>query len=403
MRRTASSRRPASLELIHTYSLIHDDLPALDNDDLRRGRPTCHKVFGDAMAILAGDALLTLAFEVLAKLDDVDAERRIRLVRELATASGTVGGMIGGQVNDMEGEGRFPTAQLLESIHRAKTGALLRASVRMGAIYAGADEAQLAALTCFGEHIGLAFQIVDDVLDVEQSSEALGKTAGKDAAAAEDHVSRPCMASSDRARWPSSERLQAHLALSMFDDRAERLTRAGGSDCAAQRMSVVEMKRVAKIRLDQLLVDRGLAESREKARALILAGSVRVDGQKSDKPGHSVPREVRVEVAERMPYVSRGGFKLAGALDHFSIDVRGPRVHRCRRVHRRIHGLSVAARRGARLRRRRRPRPDRLEASQRSARRWFAKASTRAIFARRTFRKNSIWRFAMRASSPPRC
>src|ERR1700681_3263257 len=145
-----------ALELIHTYSLIHDDLPALDNDDLRRGRPTCHKVFGDAMAILAGDALLTLAFEVLSKLDGVNADTRISLVRELATASGAVGGMIGGQVNELEGEGKFPTAHLLESIHRAKTGALLRASVRIGAIYAGAKEAQLAALTRFGEHAGLA-------------------------------------------------------------------------------------------------------------------------------------------------------------------------------------------------------------------------------------------------------
>src|SRR5579872_1344448 len=169
-----------ALELIHTYSLIHDDLPALDNDDLRRGRPTCHKVFGDAMAILAGDALLTLAFEVLARLDCVDAERRVQLVYELSTASGTVGGMIGGQVNDLEGEGKFPTAHLLESIHRAKTGALLRASVRMGAIYAGAAEDELTALSEYGEHIGLAFQIVDDILDVEESSEALGKTAGKD-------------------------------------------------------------------------------------------------------------------------------------------------------------------------------------------------------------------------------
>ncbi len=127
-----------ALEMIHTYSLIHDDLPALDNDDLRRGRPTCHKVYGEAMAILAGDALLTLAFEVLAKMEYADASKRIELVRELATASGTVGGMIGGQVNDIEGEGKHPTAHLLESIHRAKTGALLRASVRMGAIYAGA-------------------------------------------------------------------------------------------------------------------------------------------------------------------------------------------------------------------------------------------------------------------------
>jgi geranylgeranyl diphosphate synthase type II len=210
------------LELIHTYSLIHDDLPALDNDDLRRGRPTCHKVFGDAMAILAGDALLTLAFEVLAKLEGVDAERRISLVRELATASGTVGGMIGGQVNDIEGEGKFPTAHLLDSIHRAKTGALLRASVRMGAIYAGASAEQIEALTLFGEHVGLAFQIVDDVLDVEQSSEALGKTAGKDAQ--QNKITFPAVYGIERSReMAEQERLAAHLALRMFDERAERL------------------------------------------------------------------------------------------------------------------------------------------------------------------------------------
>ncbi len=210
-----------SLELIHTYSLIHDDLPALDNDDLRRGRPTCHKVFGDAMAILAGDALLTLAFEVLAKLD-VDAARRIALVLELATASGTVGGMIGGQVNDLEGEGKRPTAHLLESIHRAKTGALLRASVRMGGIYAGANAGQLAALTDYGEHIGLAFQIVDDILDVEQSSEALGKTAGKDAQ--QHKITFPAVYGLELSReMAENERLAAHLALACFDDRAERL------------------------------------------------------------------------------------------------------------------------------------------------------------------------------------
>jgi len=210
-----------SLELIHTYSLIHDDLPALDNDDLRRGRPTCHKVFGDAMAILAGDALLTLAFEVLAKLD-VDASRRIELVRELATASGTVGGMIGGQVNDIEGEGQAPTAELLESIHRAKTGALLRASVRMGAIFAGASRAQLDALTGFGEHIGLAFQIIDDVLDVEQSSEALGKTAGKDAQ--QQKITFPAVYGIETSRaMAEQERQQAHEALRIFSARGERL------------------------------------------------------------------------------------------------------------------------------------------------------------------------------------
>lgn len=211
-----------ALELIHTYSLIHDDLPALDNDDLRRGRPTCHKVFGDAMAILAGDSLLTLAFEVLAKLRGVDAERRIQLVSELATASGTVGGMIGGQVNDIQGEGQPPTAELLDSIHRAKTGALLRASVRMGAVYAGAHEAKLAALTDFGEHIGLAFQIVDDVLDVEQSSEELGKTAGKDA---EQHkITFPAVYGLERSRaMAEQERAAAHAALVDFGDRAEKL------------------------------------------------------------------------------------------------------------------------------------------------------------------------------------
>ncbi len=210
-----------ALELIHTYSLIHDDLPALDNDDLRRGRATCHKVFGDAIAILAGDALLTLAFEVLSKLD-LDAARRILLVRELATAAGTVGGMIGGQVNDLQGEGQPPTAPLLESIHRAKTGALLRASVRLGAIYAGASPEQLGALTRYGEHAGLAFQIVDDVLDVEQPSEALGKTAGKDAR--QQKITFPAVYGLQRSReMAEAERCAAHLALAPFGERALRL------------------------------------------------------------------------------------------------------------------------------------------------------------------------------------
>ena len=211
-----------SLELIHTYSLIHDDLPALDNDDLRRGRPTCHKVFGDAMAILAGDALLTLAFEVLGRLEEIDATRRVRLVEELARASGTVGGMIGGQVNDIQGEGKHPTAELLNSIHRAKTGALLRASVRIGALYAGADANQLDALTRFGEHAGLAFQIVDDVLDVEQPSEKLGKTAGKDAQ--QQKITFPAVYGMEKSRaMAEEERLAAHRALHSIDGRAGRL------------------------------------------------------------------------------------------------------------------------------------------------------------------------------------
>jgi len=210
-----------ALELIHTYSLIHDDLPALDNDDLRRGVPTCHKVFGEAMAILAGDALLTLAFQVLSQLA-CDAGRKSKLVEELSTASGTVGGMIGGQVHDIEGEGEHPDAALLEAIHSAKTGALLRASLRIGGIFAGADEEQLSALTCYGEHVGLAFQIVDDVLDVEQSSATLGKTAGKDAQ--QKKITFPAVYGLDRSReMAEQERLAAHLALRPLDERAERL------------------------------------------------------------------------------------------------------------------------------------------------------------------------------------
>jgi geranylgeranyl diphosphate synthase type II len=211
-----------SLELVHTYSLIHDDLPALDNDDLRRGRPTCHRVFGEAMAILAGDALLTLSFEVLSRLKQIDADRKIRLVEELSRAAGTVGGMIGGQVNDIEGERKTPTPELLDSIHRAKTGALLRASVRMGGIFAGANAEQLAALSGYGDHIGLAFQIVDDVLDVEQPSEALGKTAGKDEV--QQKITFPAVYGLERSREMAEEqRAAAHNPLREFGDRADRL------------------------------------------------------------------------------------------------------------------------------------------------------------------------------------
>ena len=214
-----------TLELIHTYSLIHDDLPAMDDDDFRRGRLTCHKVFGEAMAILAGDALLTLAFQVLAQIACNDG-RKVLLIEELAVASGTVGGMIAGQVHDIEGEGKHPDATLLEAIHHAKTGALLRASLRMGGIYAGADDEQLAALSCFGQHIGLAFQIVDDLLDVEQPSEALGKTAGKDAR--QRKITFPAVYGLERSReMAEEERLRAHLALRPFNDRAERLREIG--------------------------------------------------------------------------------------------------------------------------------------------------------------------------------
>src|SRR6476660_6622322 len=148
----------AALEMLHTYSLIHDDLPALDNDDLRRGRPTCHKVFGEAIAILAGDALQTLAYEVLSRLR-CSAELRVRIIEEIAHGTGTIEGMIGGQVVDLEAEHSKPDLAMLEYIHRAKTAALIRASVVSGGLYAGADSEAVENLRCFGRNIGLAFQI----------------------------------------------------------------------------------------------------------------------------------------------------------------------------------------------------------------------------------------------------
>jgi len=171
----------SALEMLHTYSLIHDDLPALDNDDLRRGRPTCHKAFGEANAILAGDALQTYAYEVLAKLR-CPSDRRVRIIAEIAHDTGTIDGMIGGQVLDLESERKKPTAEILEYIHRSKTGALITAGLVSGGIYGGGSDEQIEKLRTFGRAIGLAFQIVDDVLDVTQSSEQLGKTAGKDTA-----------------------------------------------------------------------------------------------------------------------------------------------------------------------------------------------------------------------------
>lgn len=174
-----------AIEMIHTYSLIHDDLPALDNDDWRRGRPTCHKVFGEAIALLAGDALLTLAFRTLAEIPIPDAhrDRQVRVIAEIAQAAGTTDGMIGGQVLDLLTEGKPFDEMTLRTIHRAKTGALITASVRVGGILGGAGPEPMRALTRYGECLGLAFQIIDDVLDVTGTPEEIGKTPGKDAVA----------------------------------------------------------------------------------------------------------------------------------------------------------------------------------------------------------------------------
>jgi len=213
-------RLGAALEMLHTYSLIHDDLPALDNDDLRRGKPTCHVAFGEAIAILAGDALQTRAFEVLAGLDSPPAAT-VKIIGLIANAVGTIDGMIGGQVLDIESEHVKPTAELVNAIHRAKTGALIRVAVVAGGVYAGATEEDAARLDLFGRKAGLAFQIVDDVLDMTVDSAHLGKTAGKDLA-------------TEKATWPAvfgieqSKRDAAQLVEEAFAALAPYGSRADG-------------------------------------------------------------------------------------------------------------------------------------------------------------------------------
>ena len=210
-----------AIEFIHTYSLIHDDLPALDNDDLRRGKPTCHKKFGEAIAILAGDGLLTLAFETIGATP-VAAERRVAMLGEIAGAAGTVNGMVGGQVADIEAERKPVDAAMLEYIHRSKTAALIRASAVAGALCAGAGTDDVARLRRFGETIGWAFQVTDDILDVEESSAALGKTAGKDLA--QQKATYPAMYGLERSHQIARElATKAIDELSPYADRASRL------------------------------------------------------------------------------------------------------------------------------------------------------------------------------------
>ena len=210
-----------AIEFIHTYSLIHDDLPALDNDDLRRGKPTSHKKFGEATAILAGDGLLTLAFETIARTP-VSAERRSAMVTEIATSAGTVNGMVGGQVADLESEGKKVGPDTLEYIHRSKTAALIRASVTAGALCAGASAEDVGRLRRFGETIGWAFQVTDDILDVEESSAALGKTAGKDIA--QQKATYPAVFGLERSHQIAEELSAKAIAeLQVYGQRAERL------------------------------------------------------------------------------------------------------------------------------------------------------------------------------------
>ncbi len=211
----------SALEMLHTYSLIHDDLPALDNDDLRRGKPTCHVVYGEAVAILAGDALQTQAYEVLARLK-CSADARVKIIEEIARGTGTIDGMIGGQVKDLEAERQRPDAATLEYIHRSKTGALITASLVSGGIYANGSIPEIQRLRDFGRSVGLAFQIVDDVLDVTQSSEQLGKTAGKDTAS--EKATYPALFGIDESLRKADSLIASGMnALDSFGIRAETL------------------------------------------------------------------------------------------------------------------------------------------------------------------------------------
>ena len=206
-----------ALECIHTYSLVHDDLPSMDNDDFRRGRPTCHRVFGEGVAVLAGDALLTIAFEIVSRAKPSRRYDMSTLLREFAVAAGSQK-LIAGQVADLEAERKNVSRRELQFIHENKTAAILKSSVRLGAMSADVDARKLSAITGFGQRLGLAFQIIDDILDVTQTSEILGKSAGKDAVA--QKATYPAVIGLEKSR-AEARRLtrEAHNALSVFAGR----------------------------------------------------------------------------------------------------------------------------------------------------------------------------------------
>ena len=223
-------RSAAAVEMIHTFSLIHDDLPSMDNDDLRRGRETCHKKFGDAVAILAGDVLQTLSFKALSEDPGLTAEMRVRIISIFASASGTPNGMVAGQQLDLEAEGRVVQLHEIENIHEKKTGALISASAMVGAIIAGANENEILAIRNYASRLGLLFQITDDVLDVTQTTETIGKTAGKDVSA-------------QKATYPS------HLGL----DRTRELARSVRDDAVTELNSIQQDTELLKFIADNIL------------------------------------------------------------------------------------------------------------------------------------------------------
>lgn len=218
---SSALKAACAVELMHTYSLVHDDLPCMDDDDLRRGRPTCHKVYGEGMAVLCGDALLTESFALLAKSDASERYTVGQMISELASAGGSRK-LIGGQVLDLEGEGQQLSKEQLLAIHEAKTAALLMTSLRLGGMTANASPEQLAALSDFGYSLGLAFQVIDDILDVTQTTKSLGKTAGKDVAA--NKSTYPSVWGLEQSGKEAERLTQVALeALEIFGERGARL------------------------------------------------------------------------------------------------------------------------------------------------------------------------------------
>ena len=361
-RRVAGSSRGGSdaaddaacaVEMIHTYSLVHDDLPAMDDDDLRRGRPTTHKVYGEAMAILAGDALLTDAFGALGG----DGPVRGRLCAELALAAGG-GGMVGGQVLDIA-EDRPAEEGYLLKLHRMKTGALIKCACRMGAIAGGGGAEALEAAETYGDAVGLAFQIADDLLDVTSSAAAMGKPTGADAAAGRHTF--PAVVGLERS---------AALAREQVQRAKPRLPRSSRSRARWPPWPAIRWSASTEERAPRRAA-RG-ARSRADPRQgpeLILAGQVVVDDARIDKPGTrvSVDADVRLK-GEVLKYVSRGGLKLEAALDAFALDPKGLVCADIGASTGRLHRLPAAARSGEGARHRRGPRAAAPEAPRRPAR-----------------------------------
>ena len=394
-----------ALEMIHTYSLVHDDLPAMDNDTLRRGRPTAHVVYGDALAILSGDGLLTEAFALLAREPALDgaaiAQRKLQTLELIARSAG-VWGMVGGQVLDLQWEGaprqEHPDDDLrrLQDVHARKTGALIRAATGAGAIMAGGTPDQIAAVDAYATELGLCFQIVDDVLDVEGDAASLGKHAGKDEAAGK--LTYPALFGVDGSRQRARDCAErGHAAL----EAAGLVGPPAGDPRLDPDPPPVTETRPSRVRLDALLVQRGLASSRERARALILAGHVSLPGTSAPpKPGHLVREDADVQVRQAdHPYVGRGALKLVHALDTFAHPGRGARRARHRRLDRRLHRRAAAAGRGACRRPRRRAQPDGLAVAVRSTRQLPRTHQRAAPHGRRPAGRPS----SSSTSSPPTC